>query len=256
MNTTDNPQQLIDAAKAGNIHKLQEILPGAYAREKNKALVEAAKKGHTECVKILLTQCKNERENQRALLNAFRNGHTQCVELLLPYYPGPVEEDHWLLMDAVNEGHVDMVRILTQVSQQKTINAALMAAAIGGHCECAQALAAKASRATTSEALSRAALYGYLQIVEMFIPLSDPKSNNSQALRYAVVGKQTQCVEVLLSVSDTQKVLAHFQQTFSSTPDEWMFFAEMVERRSQRIMLNDITKEQVDANTVHRSRKM
>lgn len=239
MNTIDNPQQLINAAKAGNIHKLQELLPRAYAREKNKALVEAAKNGHSKCVKMLLTQCKKEKENQRAFLKAFRNGHTQCVALLLPYYPG-LEEDHLLLMEAAAKGQVDMVRILTPVSRQRTIDDALMAAAINGHCECAKELVGKASRVKTSEALGRAALHGHLQIVEMLIPLSDPKSNDSKALRDAVVGKQTQCVEVLLDVSDTQKVLTYFQQAFPSTPYKWRFFAEMVESRSQRTMLTTV----------------
>lgn len=255
MNTIDNPQQLIDAAKAGNIHKLQELLPRAYAREKNKALVEAAKNGHSKCVKMLLTQCKKEKENQRAFLKAFRNGHTQCVALLLPYYSG-LEEDHLLLMEAAAKGQVDMVRILTPVSRQRTIDDALKAAALNGHYKCAKELVAKASRVKMSEALVRAALNGHLQLVELLIPLSDPQSNDSKALAYAVVGKHIQCVEVLLDVSDTKKVLEYFQQTFSRTPDEWMFFAEMVERWSQRTILRGITEKHSDANTASRSKKM
>lgn len=240
MGTTDN-HSLIAAARAGDAQRVQELLPVTHAREKNNALVEADKNGHTTCVKALLSMCKNERENQRALLHAFRNGHTQCVELLLPYYPG-VEEDHWLLMDAVNKGQVDMVRILTQVSQQKTINGALVAAAINGHCKCAEELVAKASRSAKSEALGRAAFEGHLQLVELLIPVSDPQSNDSKALKHAVMGKHPQCIEALLDVSNTQKVLAYFKQVFHHNPDNWMFFAEMVESWSQRATLTAVTQ--------------
>jgi RecG-like helicase len=125
MDTAHHHKQLITAASEGDVQKVQELLPVAYAQYKNKALVQAAKNGHTMCVKMLLTECKNEKENQRALLQAFRNGHTQCVELLLHYYPG-LEEDHGLLMDAAAKGQFDMVRVLAQASQQKTINEALM----------------------------------------------------------------------------------------------------------------------------------
>lgn len=237
MDTAHHHKQLITAASEGDVQKVQELLPVAYAQCKNKALVQAAKNGHTMCVKMLLTKCKNERENQRALLAAFRNSRTQCVELLLPYYPGALEEDHLLLMDAAAKGQVDMVRVLAQVSQQKTIDDALIAAAINGHYECAKELVAKASHAQKSEALGRAALGGHLKLVELLIPVSDPKSKNSKALCYAVLGQHTQCVDVLLGVSDTQEVLAHFQRFFPQDADKWRFFAEMVESWSQRTML-------------------
>lgn len=240
MGTTDH-HTLIAAARAGDAQKVQELLPVTHAREKNKALVEAAKNGHTTCVRALLSMCKNERENQRALLHAFRNDHAQCVKLLLPYYAG-VEKDHMLLMTAASAGRVDMVRILAQVSQQRPINDALIAAAIGGHYECAEELVAKASCSAKSEALGRAALEGHLQLVELLIPVSDPKSNDSKALKHAVMGKHHQCIEALLDVSNTQKVLAYFKQVFHHNPDNWMFFAEMVESWSQRATLTAVTQ--------------
>lgn len=256
MDTADTHKQLIAAASAGDAQKMQELLPVAPARSKNKALVQAAKNGHAECVKILLTQCKNERENQRALLNAFRNGCTQCVELLLPYYPGSVEEDHWLLMDAVNKGQVDMVRVLLPVSQQKTIDDALMAAAINGDYECAKELVAKATLPTKSEALSRAALGGHLSCVKLLIPVSNPKSKESQALGYAVSMRHTQCIEVLFEVSESKKVLARLQNIYPRDPDVWMVLAEMVESKAQRAMLTAVTEKHDAKNTIHRSKKM
>lgn len=254
MGTTDN-HTLIAAARAGDIQTVQELLPVTPAREKNKALVEAAKNGHATCVKALLSMCKNERENQRALLHAFRNDHAQCVKLLLPYYAG-LEKDHMLLMTAASAGRFDMVRILAQVSPQPPINDALIAAAIGGHYECAEELLDKASSTAKSDALARAALNGYVQLVELLIPVSDPKSNDSKALKHAVMGKHPQCIELLLEVSDTQKVLAYFKQVFHHNPDNWMFFADIVQRWSQRTMLTAVIAKRGNEKSSRSTKKM
>lgn len=234
MDTTD-PTQLI--AIADDIQKLEQSLSAAGAPQANsEALVQAAQNGHARCVEIVLTQCKDERENMRALIAAAENGHARCVELLIPC-SGFFKKDNCALSLAAANGHTEVVRMLMKVSPKQTIDDALMAAVSNGNHECAKELIAKASRGAKNEALIEAARCGYASCVEVLIPVSHTKAKDSQALRSAVLGQHTQCIELLVDVSDSTKVLAELQRVFDHKPEVWELFAQMMESRTQRTAL-------------------
>jgi ankyrin repeat protein len=199
-------------------------------------LFQAAQNGHGRCVEIVLPQSKEQSENMRALIAAAKNGHAQCVEQLIPY-SGFFKKDNCALPLAAGNGHTDVVRMLMKVCSKQTVDDALMAAVSNGNHECAKELIVKASRNTKNEALIKAAHCGYASCVELLIPVSNTKAKDSQALRFAVLGQHTQCIDILLDVSDSSKVLAELQRVFYHKPEVWELFAQQMESRNQRAIL-------------------
>ena len=82
-------------------------------------------------------------------------------------------------------------------------NKALCWAAENGHKEMVELLIPVSDpKAMESEALRWAAYYGHKDIVELLIPVSNPKAYNSSALRLAAYYGHKNIVELLSSVSD------------------------------------------------------
>lgn len=57
-------------------------------------------------------------------------------------------------------------------------------------------------KANDSLALRMAAQNGHIECVELLIPVSDPKAKDSYALRWAAQNGHVQCVELLVPISD------------------------------------------------------
>lgn len=58
-------------------------------------------------------------------------------------------------------------------------------------------------------ALNIAAEHGFLEAVQLFIPLSNPKDNGSSALRWAATYGHTECVKTLIPVSNPGDEKSH-----------------------------------------------
>lgn len=58
-----------------------------------------------------------------------------------------------------------------------------------------------------SDPLRSAAYKGYLEIVQLLIPVSDPTANDNSALFWAARNEHTECVKLLIPVSDYQMLL-------------------------------------------------
>ena len=67
-------------------------------------------------------------------------------------------------------------------------------------------------KADNSHALRWAAFYGHTEIVKLLISVSDPKANDSEALRMAARNGHIECVKLLLPVSDCNHVIQQLQK--------------------------------------------
>jgi len=124
----DVHDQLIVAARTGNIEKVKELLAkGAdiNAREKvvgegHTALFNAASAGHTEVVKLLIEKGAKVNEPPgkiTPLLMAAWAGHTDVVRVLLQAGADPNAKDEkgWTaLTDAASKGHLEIARLLIE----------------------------------------------------------------------------------------------------------------------------------------------
>lgn len=78
-----------------------------------------------------------------------------------------------------------------------------------------------------------AVLHGHTDRVELLIPLSDPKADNSKALFLAVINEYTDCIDLLWPVSDVAIVLQELKKEYG---DDW---SELEER-----YLEDLAEQQ------------
>ena len=82
-------------------------------------------------------------------------------------------------------------------------NEALRWAARKGHKEIVELLLPLSDpKAKNSEALREAAMNGHKEIVELLIPVADPKANDSEALYWAACSGHKEIVELLIPVAD------------------------------------------------------
>ena len=113
---------------------------------KNNALRWAARKGHKECVELLIPVSEPKAEESEALREAADMGHKEIVELLIPVSDPKVNESEALRW-AADRGHKECVELLLPLSDPMAID---------------------------SWALRVAARNGHREMVELLIPVSDP----------------------------------------------------------------------------------
>lgn len=137
---TNTTNLLLEAATCGNILEVRRLLQNTSSNDTFEPLIQAAKAGHLECVKLLVDRSKYL--NNDALCVAAKNGHAQCVEYLIPISL-PHDMQNKALREACYHGHVECVQLLIPVSNFSEHNdpaGALGAAVVGGHHDCMEAV--------------------------------------------------------------------------------------------------------------------
>ena len=169
----------------------------------NQRLAELADAGDADGLARLLAQTiESPLVGSQPICNAARNGHTECVRILIPF-SDPKANDSYPLRWATNHGHVECVRLLIPVSDPKALDSrALLWAAENGYTECAQLLIPASDPKARDSALFLAAFNGRQECVRLLIPASDPKAKESNALRLAAENGHAECVNLLIPVSD------------------------------------------------------
>lgn len=110
-----NNDLLLKSLKRGNIELVKKLIPlsdlNAYG---HLFLIGAAKYGHTDIVKLLLS-VSNLESNSKALRVAAEYGHIECVKLLIPV-SDPKAYNSWPMITAVLNGHTECIKCLIPVS--------------------------------------------------------------------------------------------------------------------------------------------
>lgn len=109
-------------------------------------------------------------------------------------------------LKASQNGDIDQVKCFISNLDQTTVdtrNFALQKAAQNGHTEIVELLIPVSDpKADESRALWAASRFGHKDVIQLLIPVSDPKIRNSHALRQAAHYGYTECVKYLIPVSD------------------------------------------------------
>ncbi len=117
------------------------------------------------------------------------------------------------LQTAVMNEDLNMIKEKIKTSSALDINSSLFMAANAGYKEVVEMLIPVSDpRRRNSEALIRASENGHKEIVEMLIPVSDPMASNSEALRLAASAGHKEVVELLIPVSDYNQVFQSFER--------------------------------------------
>ena len=99
-------------------------------------------------------------------------------------------------------GNADQLKILIKQSSSIDCGKALIISAAKGHTECVKLLIPVSDQKTNkSEALRWSCYNGHAECAKLLISVSDQKTNN-QALGWATCNGHTECVKILIPVSD------------------------------------------------------
>ena len=184
------------------------------------SIIEAAKIGNTEVVKLLLKENADvniQNENGwTSLMLASLNGHSQVVELLLKANADVniQDEDGWTaLMIASLNGHTQVVKLLLKENADVNIQkengwTVLMSASLNGHNTQVVELLLKENADVNIQnengmtALMIASLNGHTQVVELLLKenadVNIQDKNGWTALMIASLNGHTQVIELLL----------------------------------------------------------
>ncbi|MCP3042195.1 MULTISPECIES: ankyrin repeat domain-containing protein [Xanthomonas] len=122
------------AAKAGSARAVEQLMAFCDA-EDDEALVLAARRGHTECVKRLLKECSPLQHDSLALYEAARHGHADVVFQLVLFSDAKAQDSRALIA-ACREGHLEVVKhLLPYSSKIQCAQHGLAAAAENNHVE-------------------------------------------------------------------------------------------------------------------------
>ncbi len=170
-----NCNALFAAARDGYIEEVCRLIPLCdLSNEGGHALYEAAKNGHADCVEELAKVGQRDQFEcyyADTIQIACKNGHWDCVKALIPYYLSDPDELEGAMSEAVYHNEEEIVRLLaahTKIDHTETM-----------HC---------------------AVSNGNASIVRMLIPCSNPKADNSYALRHSIC--DLEIFEMLLHHSD------------------------------------------------------
>ena len=136
----------------------------------NQALRNAARNGHVEIVKYLITNGANvHANNNQALRNAALGGHLEVVKYLIEDHDANVNPEHdHVLSGAVEYGHLDVVKYL--VSKGANVHArddyALCCAVEYGHLEVVKYLVEDHGANVDDDPVRWAAYNGHVEVVK------------------------------------------------------------------------------------------
>lgn len=159
------------AARVGSLRAVEQLMALCDA-EDGKALVLAARHGHTECVKRLLEECSPLQGDSQALYEAARHGHADVVFQLVLFSDAKAQGSRALIA-ACKEGHLEVVKHLLPFSSK---------------IQCAQ------------HGFVAAAENSHVDVVEFLIEagLPDPEDTFSLGLNVAAAQGHEQLVRTLL----------------------------------------------------------
>lgn len=132
MASSNNLQTLEGCSQLGDIAGVARLLAlRAYSRtHTTKALCEASRNGHAECVKILIPLSDPKANGSEPLCEAATNGHVECVKILIPVSE-PKANNSEALRLAAGKCHVDTFKLLLSVSDPLIEMKGILSKAIG-----------------------------------------------------------------------------------------------------------------------------
>jgi ankyrin repeat protein len=181
-----------------------------FSYKNNYAIIMASLNGHTDVVKLLLTDPRVDpsAEYNYAIQVASFNGHIEVVEILLADpRVDPSANNNYAIQSASDNGHIEVVEILLadpRVDPSAHNNKAIRMASQYGHTDVVNLLLADNRvdpSANNNYAIRWASETGYTDVVRLLLadPRVDPTADDNYAIRYASRNGHTSVVKLLLA---------------------------------------------------------
>ena len=198
---------IIDAASNGRPEVLKLLAPVSnISIHGHEVMRLAARHGHLACLNAILPFADPSHDNNAAISVAAEHGHAECVCALLPFFK-PSDDNFRPLVMALSNEHPACVKLLAPLTTRTSFTRAVSVAVGNGDADTVAALLAAGLLGHDKlplgiEPLGLAALFGHAKIIELLIPVCDPKKGNSLALKQAAEGGIAECVKLLIPHSD------------------------------------------------------
>lgn len=155
-------------------------------------------------IAAILCSTHNQKDKDETMYFAAASNKTEILKIALNSGAGSTQNGilSETIERAAESGFYECVQLLTPMCEQKSIGRAVAGAAAYGHMDILTHLLPLSSLELNSEALKRAAHKGQRECLEILIPVSDPKHEDSEALYLAVASENIHCIKLLLPVSD------------------------------------------------------
>lgn len=196
---------VISAAEHNNLELLREHIPNASSDALDTALWVAAYYGNAQIIQELIPISNPLANDMQALRMAAQTNCVECIQLLLPV-SDPQGDKSDILWDACMYFANEAIACLIPFSKN-----------------CARGLTVCVS-------------HHNLEGIELLLPVSDLKANNSRPLQIAVEAKFLPLIDVLYPLSEPKKALKALQQRWPGRPEQW----EELERRMAQDQRNRI----------------
>lgn len=253
MNTKQNTELLLEAAKNGDINEVQRLIPISNPKHQHSAALRAAiDNDHTECVKALIPVSN---EYDFAMQAAAQHNKVEYVKMLLA-----LSDDHEMALHmAAGNNHIECVKLLLPGSQE--VGGQLCLAIQNHHNQCAQLILDDCLQKDTSYmkewALHTAVEYGNTEAVKMLLPFVDPSIKGSQALAMTVYGENQECFDLLYPLSDPKSAFKFVEQSFGYKANLFQSYQDTIERAKAEHQRNVLSDEvSANSNPVKHKQKM
>lgn len=206
----DTNTQLLKAAKTGDSDTVKRLLALEGDLDCNKALQQAIKHDHEECVKLLLMQFQDAPPKTCPLQTALKHQKVHLLDLILMVLPTPDGRTFVKnVLEAAELGHHDvsehLVRHKVYPHRTDVYRSLLIKCAEQGYDGLVSCVMTEhpqhLNENTYTRALQVSAKHGHQRCVEVLIPVSDPKQSQSQALWLAAHNQHMDCCQQLWPVS-------------------------------------------------------
>lgn len=240
------------AAKTGDVNELKRL----YQQNKNfsssQFLAQAARHGHLECVKFLVSKCSNGEVYNFGLIPAIRNSQQECTQYLLSFFTQPFDCST-ALDTAVITGNIELVKHFIPLGDQKCGSLALGSAVRKGNKELFDLLLpVSAPKKYDSLALFCAVEENQTEFFDILLPLSNPNADNGVAFRKAVELGYTHFAEILYPLVDVQKIMKYVSDFKPTSYGKLYSDICALEAKMQKDVLNENLQDQQMSKNVSR----
>ena len=183
----------------------------------NERLIAAAKDGNSADIQQIIELSLSTTNYGAALEEAAQYNRLECAEILIPLATQKAH-DNALRAASVAE-HMDFCDLIFAHTSAAGRNAALVACArCNVNTSVLSYFIANGVKDTHGKALIEAAGRGNEEWVNLLIPVSKPKAQNSQALLFAAYHGYENCAKSLFDVSNPKKVWNYLNTNFPNNP--------------------------------------
>lgn len=192
--------------------------------DRHKPIIEAIRQGDVDALQSMDVSILDEEQRFMAVFSGFQ--HTRLVEYMLHnHWSEILDNSHFWVLKSLNRHPLSLIEQLCAFANEP-LDQSLVHAVKGNRSD-------------------------LVQLVEILLPYSDPKTSNSKPLQWASVNRNAEALDLLYPLSDPLVALEALQQ-ISTDAQDWLLLFDRIEAER----LNSILQHHVGGTSIARERKI